>query len=195
MGKSSRASSLLSHKLRKKKHSFLFSQPSPRAPLEKMQTALAQRSSLAPLSAPRTASARRAPRVAAQAGARPLWLPGTKSPAHLTGTLAGDRGFDPLVSWLCFLGGSWCRASPAALIREERALATARAGGRGAEINFSISFLMVDFDKKNDALTRSLNRLKPTLSTRTGPWLRRRPPQVVRTFRLCFTTGIEAETR
>lgn len=63
-----------------------------------MQTALSQRSALAPLSAPRTASAARAPRVAAQAGARPLWIPNTKAPAHLTGTLAGDRGFDPLVS-------------------------------------------------------------------------------------------------
>ena len=62
----------------------------------KKQTAHA-RSALAPLSAPRTVSPR-APRVAAQASAKPMWLPNTKSPAHLTGTLAGDRGFDPLVS-------------------------------------------------------------------------------------------------
>ena len=81
---------------------FLFPLPPPprAAPRiqEKMQSALAQRSALAPLSA-RPASARRAPRAAAQASAsRPLWVPGTKAPAHLTGTLAGDRGFDPLVS-------------------------------------------------------------------------------------------------
>jgi len=64
-----------------------------------MQTALAQRSALAPLSSSRASpAARRAPRVAAQAAARPLWIPGTKAPAHLDGKLAGDRGFDPLVS-------------------------------------------------------------------------------------------------
>ena len=79
--------------------------PPPPRPYRKMQTALAQRSAHAPLSASRAASARRAPRVAVQASARPLWVPGTKAPAHLNGTLAGDRGFDPLVSWrLCFLG-------------------------------------------------------------------------------------------
>lgn len=27
---------------------------------------------------------------------RPLWMPGNPPPAHLDGTLAGDRGFDPL---------------------------------------------------------------------------------------------------
>lgn len=27
---------------------------------------------------------------------RPLWLPGSKAPAHLDGSLAGDYGFDPL---------------------------------------------------------------------------------------------------
>eukprot|EP00199_Chlamydomonas_sp_CCMP681_P005356 CAMPEP_0119106960 /NCGR_PEP_ID=MMETSP1180-20130426/7799_1 /TAXON_ID=3052 ORGANISM="Chlamydomonas cf sp, Strain CCMP681" /NCGR_SAMPLE_ID=MMETSP1180 /ASSEMBLY_ACC=CAM_ASM_000741 /LENGTH=245 /DNA_ID=CAMNT_0007092373 /DNA_START=33 /DNA_END=770 /DNA_ORIENTATION=+ len=35
--------------------------------------------------------------VVAQAGAsRPLWLPGNTPPAHLTGEMAGDFGFDPL---------------------------------------------------------------------------------------------------
>ncbi len=27
---------------------------------------------------------------------RPLWLPGSKVPEHLTGDLPGDYGFDPL---------------------------------------------------------------------------------------------------
>ena len=27
---------------------------------------------------------------------RPLWLPGSKVPGHLTGDLPGDYGFDPL---------------------------------------------------------------------------------------------------
>ena len=26
---------------------------------------------------------------------RPMWLPGSKAPAHLDGTLPGDYGFDP----------------------------------------------------------------------------------------------------
>lgn len=30
------------------------------------------------------------------AAARPLWMPGTEAPAHLTGKLVGDYGFDPL---------------------------------------------------------------------------------------------------
>lgn len=37
----------------------------------------------------------RAPRVVC-AASRPLWLPGTTAPPHLTGKLAGDNGFDPL---------------------------------------------------------------------------------------------------
>lgn len=32
----------------------------------------------------------------ARAANRDLWLPGTKAPAHLDGSLPGDRGFDPL---------------------------------------------------------------------------------------------------
>ena len=63
-----------------------------------MQTALAQRSAVAPLSAARRSS--RPAAQAARASARPLWLPNTKAPAHLNGKLAGDRGFDPLVSSL-----------------------------------------------------------------------------------------------
>jgi light-harvesting complex I chlorophyll a/b binding protein 5 len=34
-------------------------------------------------------------RVAASAS-RPVWLPGAKAPGHLTGSMPGDRGFDPL---------------------------------------------------------------------------------------------------
>ena len=34
-------------------------------------------------------------RVAAAAN-RPVWIPGAKAPAHLNGSLPGDRGFDPL---------------------------------------------------------------------------------------------------
>lgn len=34
--------------------------------------------------------------VRANAADRPMWLPGTKAPAHLNGQLAGDFGFDPL---------------------------------------------------------------------------------------------------
>eukprot|EP00882_Tetradesmus_deserticola_P000756 GHRQ01000826.1.p1 GENE.GHRQ01000826.1~~GHRQ01000826.1.p1 ORF type:complete len:243 (+),score=102.51 GHRQ01000826.1:72-800(+) len=34
--------------------------------------------------------------VKVQAASRPLWLPGADVPAHLTGELAGDFGFDPL---------------------------------------------------------------------------------------------------
>jgi len=37
----------------------------------------------------------------AEAGARPLWMPGTKAPAHLKGTLPGDYGFDPLELGTC----------------------------------------------------------------------------------------------
>ena len=65
-----------------------------------MQNALIQRSALAAPS-----SRTRAPRLAAQASAKPMWLPNTKSPAHLTGKLAGDRGFDPLVSRQWWLRG------------------------------------------------------------------------------------------
>ena len=32
-----------------------------------------------------------------------LWLPGTERPNHLNGDLAGDRGFDPLVSTANYL--------------------------------------------------------------------------------------------
>ena len=37
----------------------------------------------------------------AEAGARPLWMPGTAAPAHLKGTLPGDYGFDPLDLGTC----------------------------------------------------------------------------------------------
>ena len=40
-------------------------------------------------------SARRAS-VAARASSQPMWMPGATAPAHLTGTLPGDYGFDPL---------------------------------------------------------------------------------------------------
>jgi hypothetical protein len=42
-------------------------------------------------------------RVTASA-ARPLWLPGTEAPAHLTGALVGDFGFDPLKLGACAAG-------------------------------------------------------------------------------------------
>ena len=35
--------------------------------------------------------------VVVQASSRTLWLPNSTAPAHLTGKLAGDNGFDPLV--------------------------------------------------------------------------------------------------
>lgn len=35
--------------------------------------------------------------VAVRATSRPLWLPNTQAPAHLSGQLPGDSGFDPLV--------------------------------------------------------------------------------------------------
>eukprot|EP00775_Hariotina_reticulata_P005980 gene5980-6219_t len=40
--------------------------------------------------------AARSVRVQAYGPDRPLWFPGNPAPAHLTGTLAGDYGFDPL---------------------------------------------------------------------------------------------------
>jgi Chlorophyll A-B binding protein len=54
--------------------------------------------------------------VAAQAAARPLWLPGMNAPSHLDGSMAGDFGFDPLC-----LGKQgperlkWCDAQTTAL--------------------------------------------------------------------------------
>ena len=50
------------------------------------------------MSALRAFSVRAAPArgVACRATDRPMWLPGAQAPAHLTGKLAGDRGFDPL---------------------------------------------------------------------------------------------------
>ena len=35
-------------------------------------------------------------RVVAAAADRPLWAPGVEPPSYLNGTLAGDRGFDPI---------------------------------------------------------------------------------------------------
>ncbi|GBF87630.1 light-harvesting protein of photosystem I [Raphidocelis subcapitata] len=55
---------------------------------------LAKQSALA-RSGVRAAASRRSVRVQA-AAARRSWAPGVKAPAHLTGELAGDFGFDPL---------------------------------------------------------------------------------------------------
>eukprot|EP00199_Chlamydomonas_sp_CCMP681_P006491 CAMPEP_0119105856 /NCGR_PEP_ID=MMETSP1180-20130426/3707_1 /TAXON_ID=3052 ORGANISM="Chlamydomonas cf sp, Strain CCMP681" /NCGR_SAMPLE_ID=MMETSP1180 /ASSEMBLY_ACC=CAM_ASM_000741 /LENGTH=215 /DNA_ID=CAMNT_0007091025 /DNA_START=35 /DNA_END=682 /DNA_ORIENTATION=+ len=54
--------------------------------------ALSAKSSLRVASTSRTAR----PSVLVKAATRPLWLPETKAPAHLNGTLPGDSGFDPL---------------------------------------------------------------------------------------------------
>lgn len=40
--------------------------------------------------------AARTVQVSASAAERPVWFPGNPAPAHLTGKLAGDYGFDPL---------------------------------------------------------------------------------------------------
>eukprot|EP00775_Hariotina_reticulata_P011341 gene11341-11490_t len=47
-------------------------------------------------SAVRTPGSRASVVVRAAAANRPLWAPGVVAPAYLDGTLAGDRGFDPL---------------------------------------------------------------------------------------------------
>ncbi len=53
-----------------------------------------------------------------------MWLPGSDSPAHLTGKLPGDFGFDPLglgveadrLTWCVAFDGRWRRFAILCLI-------------------------------------------------------------------------------
>ncbi|KAG1673212.1 hypothetical protein FOA52_013092 [Chlamydomonas sp. UWO 241] len=68
--------------------------------------------------------------VVANAAARPLWLPGGAAPAHLTGSLPGDFGFDPLglgvdaerLSWFAEaerVHGRWAMMATAGVLAQE----------------------------------------------------------------------------